>query len=110
MSMSSASDKRICKLCCTATAGASSIAQHAALAALALGPGGGEPVQRMVAAFAERRDYLCNSLRDIPGIELAEPAGAFYMLPDVSAFFGPMVQAAGFGPVPDVDTLCRYAA
>jgi hypothetical protein len=32
-------------------AGASSIAQHAALTALALGKGGGQPVQQMVAAF-----------------------------------------------------------
>lgn len=27
---------------------------------------------------------------------------------DVSAFFGPGVEAKNFGPVPDVDTLCRY--
>ncbi len=37
------------------TSGASSISQHAALAALALGRGGGHPVQDMVAAFRERR-------------------------------------------------------
>jgi DNA-binding transcriptional MocR family regulator len=37
------------------TSGASSISQQAALAALALGPGGGEPVQAMVRAFRERR-------------------------------------------------------
>ncbi len=37
------------------TSGASSISQQAALAALELGPGGGEPVQAMVRAFRERR-------------------------------------------------------
>jgi aspartate/glutamate/aspartate-prephenate aminotransferase len=37
------------------TSGASSIAQHAAITALELGPGGGEPVQKMVRAFQERR-------------------------------------------------------
>ena len=37
------------------TSGASSIAQHAALAALGLGQAGGRPVQEMVAAFQERR-------------------------------------------------------
>ncbi len=37
------------------TSGASSIAQHAALTALALGPQGGEEVQRMVKAFQTRR-------------------------------------------------------
>ncbi len=47
------------------------------------------------------------ALRDIPGIQLVEPEGAFYMLPDVSAFYGPDVTAEGFGPVPDADTLCR---
>lgn len=28
----------------------------------------------------------------------------------VSAFAGPGIEAKGFGPVPDVDTLCRWAA
>lgn len=37
------------------TSGASSIAQHAGLAALALGPAGGQPVAAMRAAFLERR-------------------------------------------------------
>ncbi len=48
-------------------AGASSIAQHAALTALALGRGGGEPVAAMVAAFRERRDFLVAALRALPG-------------------------------------------
>lgn len=34
--------------------------------------------------------------------------GAFYVLPDMSAFFGPGVEAKGFGPIPDADTLCMY--
>lgn len=37
------------------TSGASSIAQHAGLAALNLGPAGGEPVAEMLAAFHKRR-------------------------------------------------------
>ncbi|KAG2437246.1 hypothetical protein HXX76_005909 [Chlamydomonas incerta] len=90
------------------TSGASSISQQAALAALALGPGGGEPVQAMVRAFRERRDYVSARLKAIPGVNLAEPAGAFYVLPEMSAFFGPGAAAAGFGPVPDSDTFCRY--
>lgn len=51
-------------------AGASSIAQHAALAALGLGNAGGEPVAEMVTAFQERRDFLFDALSDIPGIKL----------------------------------------
>ena len=40
-------------------------------------------------------------------MRLAEPAGAFYALPDVTDYFGPGAHAQGFGPVPDVDALCR---
>ncbi|KXZ49472.1 hypothetical protein GPECTOR_21g698 [Gonium pectorale] len=90
------------------TSGASSISQQAALAALALGSGGGEPVQAMVRAFQERRDYVVSRLRSIPGVNLAQPDGAFYVLPEMSAFFGPGAEAKDFGPVPDSDTFCRY--
>ena len=47
-------------------------------------------------------------LKAIPGVNLAEPAGAFYVLPEMSAFFGPGAAAQGFGAVPDSDTFCRY--
>ncbi|WIA35801.1 hypothetical protein OEZ86_004190 [Tetradesmus obliquus] len=90
------------------TSGASSIAQQAALAALALGPRGGKPVAQMVAAFRERRDYVVERLQQIPGVKLAEPQGAFYVLPDMSAFFGPGVEAKGYGPIPDADALAMY--
>jgi aspartate/glutamate/aspartate-prephenate aminotransferase len=55
------------------TSGASSIAQAAGVAALALGPRGGAPVAAMVEAFEARRDYIAGRLREIPGIKLAEP-------------------------------------
>ncbi|KAK9905854.1 hypothetical protein WJX75_007613 [Coccomyxa subellipsoidea] len=90
------------------TSGASSIAQHAALAALALGPAGGQPVAAMRAAFLERRDYVMERLQRIEGVRVAAPDGAFYVLPDLSAFFGPDVHADEFGLIPDADTLCRY--
>ena len=90
------------------TSGASSIAQHAALAALKMGQRGGPLVAEMIQAFKERRDYVCKRLQSIPGVKLDAPQGAFYVLPDVSAFIGPCVSAAEFGPVPDVDALCRY--
>lgn len=90
------------------TSGASSIAQHAALAALGLGHGGGDPVARAVAATRQKRDRVVARLRAIPGIKLATPPGAFYAFPDASALVGPGVEADGFGPVPDVAELCRY--
>jgi hypothetical protein len=49
-------------------------------------------------------------LQQIPDVRLDPPAGAFYVMPEVSAFMGPGVEAAGWGPVPDVDALCRCGA
>ena len=95
------------------TSGASSIAQHAAVAALTKlgGERGGEPVAGMVAAFLERRDYVCARLRAIPGVSLpSTPDGAFYALPDVSSLVGEgaVRVSGGFGPVADGDALCAY--
>jgi aspartate/glutamate/aspartate-prephenate aminotransferase len=44
----------------------------------------------------------------IDGVKIAVPEGAFYVLPDMSAFFGPGVSVEGFGEIPDSDALCRY--
>lgn len=62
----------------------------------------------MVTAFQERRDYLVQRLKAISGVQLVEPTGAFYVLPELAEFCGPGAHAEGFGPVPDVDALCRY--
>ena len=35
------------------------------------------------------QDMIVAKLRTIPGVNLAEPKGAFYVLPEMSAFFGP---------------------
>ena len=47
-------------------------------------------------------------LQAIPGVALAEPQGAFYVLPDMTAYVGPGVTAPEFGAIEDVDALCRY--
>jgi bifunctional aspartate aminotransferase and glutamate/aspartate-prephenate aminotransferase len=90
------------------TSGASSIAQHAALAALEMGRHGGPLVADMVGAFRRRRDFVVKELQSVPGIVLAPPQGAFYVLPDVSAFVGAGAEAQGYGAVADVDALARY--
>ncbi|KAK9796657.1 hypothetical protein WJX73_010603 [Symbiochloris irregularis] len=90
------------------TSGASSIAQHAGLAALALGPGGGDTVAAMVASFKSRRDFVLQQLKGMPGVKVLEPEGAFYVLPDCNALCGPHAHAPGFGDIPDDDALCRY--
>ena len=46
--------------------------------------------------------------REIPGVTLVEPQGAFYLLPEMSQFFGPGAHAEGFGPVPDSDAFVMY--
>jgi len=67
------------------TSGASSIAQKAAEAAY-LGPQ--ECVGEMCAAFRRRRDLVVSLAREIPGLKVNVPQGAFYLFPEVSSFFG----------------------
>lgn len=57
-------------------------AQFAGLAALT---GPREPVARMVAAFAERREFIVEALNGLPGFRCARPGGAFYTFPNVTA-------------------------
>jgi aspartate aminotransferase len=67
------------------TSNATSIAQKAALEAL---NGPQDSVTMMVQAFRERRDYMVKRLNQIPGIQCAEPQGAFYVFPNVSGLIG----------------------
>lgn len=67
------------------TSGANSIAQRATIAALQANP---SEIQYMVTAFHKRRDLVVGLLRDIPGIKINNPDGAFYVFPDVSSYFG----------------------
>lgn len=73
------------KLQSHATSNPSSISQAAALAALS---SESAEVQRMYEAYCERRAWLVPALNRIKGIRCADPDGAFYVFPDISAFFG----------------------
>ncbi len=66
------------------TSNPNSIAQKAAVAAYT-----GEQgcVTEMVTAFAERRAYVLKRLAAIAGVTCVEPAGAFYVFPDISSYF-----------------------
>jgi aspartate aminotransferase len=66
------------------TSNPNSIAQKAALAALT---GPMETVKRMRTEFDTRRKYITQGLRALPGVSCVEPLGAFYALPNVSAWF-----------------------
>jgi aspartate aminotransferase len=67
------------------TSNPSTISQHAALEAL---NGVDEDVQRMYEAYRERRAWLVPALNELPGVCCADPDGAFYVFPDISASFG----------------------
>ena len=56
-------------------------AQFAGIVAL---EGPREPVHRMVAAFAERREMIVAALNGLPGFRCARPGGAFYTFPNVA--------------------------
>ena len=77
--------KAVSKLQGQYTSGASSIAQKAAEAAY---NGPQECVETMRQAFLRRRDLIVGLLREIPGLKVNVPHGAFYVFPEVSAFFG----------------------
>jgi aspartate aminotransferase len=73
------------KLQSQATSNPTSFAQKAAAVALT-GPQG--CVDEMVAAFAQRRDYLVKGLNALPGVRCPLPQGAFYAFPNVSGLYG----------------------
>ena len=68
---------------------ATTIAQKAAEAAYT---GPQECVEEMRQAFQRRRDLILGLAKEIPGMKVLEPQGAFYLFPDVSAFFGKSYQ------------------
>lgn len=67
------------------TTNPSSISQAAAIEALGCDD---SVVQTMHDAYSERRAWLVPALNAIDGFYCPEPDGAFYMFPDVRAFFG----------------------
>ncbi len=71
------------------TSGTNCIAQRAAITALEAPV---EKIQYMVDEFKNRRQLILSLLRDIEGFTVKEPDGAFYVFPDVSAFFGKTFQ------------------
>ena len=67
------------------TSGANCIAQRAVITALEEAP---TKVQYMIDEFKVRRNLILNLLNNIDGFSCNIPDGAFYVFPDISAFFG----------------------
>jgi aspartate aminotransferase len=84
------------------TSGVCSIAQKAALAAI---NSKSDSKKLMRDAFLRRRDLICSLLKDIRGLKVSIPQGAFYVLPDVSYFIG---KSDGSKVIKDADDLALY--
>jgi aspartate aminotransferase len=67
------------------TSNPSSIAQKAALAAVT---GPQDFPGQMKEAFIPRLDFILKALADIEGVTCVKPSGAFYVFPNISAYFG----------------------
>ena len=84
------------------TSGATSFGQKAAAVAL---DSDLSPTYQMRDAFRKRKDLVLELLNDIPGMKVNQPKGAFYIFPDVSAFFG---KTDGEVTIQDADDLSTY--
>lgn len=67
------------------TSGPCSVSQKAAEAAYTMEQG---CVEEMRLAFERRRNLIVELARKIPGLEVNNPQGAFYLFPKCSSFFG----------------------
>ena len=67
------------------TSGTSSVSQIAALAAYEGDQGCVEDFRK---AFQRRRDLIVSLAKEVPGLEVNVPEGAFYLFPKCSSYFG----------------------
>ena len=63
------------------------------------------PTHEMRKAFLQRRDLMIEGLSQIPGMKVNRPQGAFYIFPDISAFYG---KQAGDFAINNSDDFCEY--
>jgi aspartate aminotransferase len=73
------------KLQSHSTSNPTSISQKAAVEALR---GPQDSVKAMLSEYHKRRDFVVQRLRSIPGVQCAEPRGAFYAYPNMSVVLG----------------------
>ena len=94
--------KAINKLQGQYTSGPCSVSQKAAEAAYT---GTQAPVEEMRQAFERRRDLIVKLAKEIPGMEVNNPQGAFYLFPKCDSFFG---KSAGEHVIQNADDLAMY--
>ena len=66
-----------------------------------------ECVEQMRQAFERRRNLIVELAKDIPGLEVNVPEGAFYLFPKCSSFFGKKSAVDGF-PVNNSTDFAMY--
>jgi aspartate aminotransferase len=71
------------------TSNPTSISQKASVEAL-IGPQ--SEAEKMVSAFAQRRNYIVDRLNKMPGVSCYKPVGAFYVFPNFSSHYGKAYQ------------------
>lgn len=84
------------------TSGATAVTQRAAITALTAPL---DTTLDMLKEFTARKKRIIELLATLPGVKLSEPDGAFYVFPDVSAYFGKKI---GNEVIKDADDLCMY--
>ncbi len=84
------------------TSGPCSVSQKAAEAAYR---GDQACVEEMRLAFERRRDLIVKLCKEIPGLEVNVPQGAFYLFPSCSSFFG---KSFGDRKINNADDLAMY--
>lgn len=84
------------------TSGATAVTQRGAITALLSDL---TPTWEMLEEFKARKKRVLELLRAIPDVRIAEPDGAFYVFPDVSAYFG---KKDGDTLIANADDLCMH--
>ncbi|NTW36046.1 MAG: pyridoxal phosphate-dependent aminotransferase [Syntrophobacteraceae bacterium] len=94
--------KAATKIQSQSTSNPTSIAQYASVAALRERTG---TVREMVKVFQERCGYVMDRLAELPGVTCPRPAGAFYVFPNFSHYYG---RKAGDRPIQSSLDLADY--
>jgi aspartate aminotransferase len=84
------------------TSGTNAVAQRAAIVALNADP---TVIAPMREKFTERRELVIDALDKIDDLSCEEPDGAFYVMPDVSAYYGKHFKGKSIESASDLSTL-----
>lgn len=87
------------------TSATCSIAQRATICAMEIEPTTDPDILNMRNVFRERRDMMYRLLKEIPGMKVNLPQGAFYFFPEIKSYFG---KSFGKYTIANSSDLCTY--